>query len=33
MGSYRSRMTVFNQHDEPVLRFVTIALIRTRPEG
>jgi acyl dehydratase len=33
MGSYRSRMIVFNQHDEPVLRFVTIALIRTRPEG
>ena len=32
MGSYRSRMTVFNQHDEPVLRFVTIALIRTRPK-
>ena len=32
MGSYRSRMIVFNQHDEPVLRFVTIALIRTRPK-
>lgn len=31
MGSFRSRMTVFNQHDEPVMRFVSIALIRTRP--
>lgn len=33
MGSYRSRMTVLNQRDEPVLSFVSIALIRTRPEG
>jgi acyl dehydratase len=33
MGSYRSRMTVHNQRDEPVLSFVSIALIRTRPEG
>ena len=31
MGSFRSRMTVFNQHDEPVMSFVSIALIRTRP--
>jgi acyl dehydratase len=31
MGSYRSQMTVFNQHDVPVLRFVSIGLIRTRP--
>jgi len=31
MGSYRSRMTVFNQHDEPVMTFVSIGLIRTRP--
>jgi acyl dehydratase len=31
MGSYRSRMTVLNQHDEPVLRFVSIGLIRRRP--
>ena len=31
MGSYRSRMTVTNQHGEAVLRFVSIALIATRP--
>jgi acyl dehydratase len=31
MGSYRSRMTVFNQHDEPVMTFVSTGLIRTRP--
>jgi acyl dehydratase len=31
MGSYRSRMTVFNQHDEPVMTFVSIGLIATRP--
>lgn len=31
MGSYRSRTTVFNQHDEPVMTFVSIGLIRTRP--
>jgi acyl dehydratase len=31
MGSYRSRMTVLNQHDEPVMTFVSIGLIRTRP--
>jgi acyl dehydratase len=33
MGSFRSRMTVFNQHDEPVMSFVSIGLIRTRPEA
>jgi acyl dehydratase len=33
MGSYRSRMTVFNQHDEPVLTFISIGLVRTRPAG
>jgi len=32
MGSFRSRMTVFNQHDEPVLSFISIGLIRTRCE-
>lgn len=32
MGSFRSRMTVFNQDDVPVMSFVSIALIRTRPE-
>lgn len=31
MGSARNRMTVFNQHDEPVLRFVALALMRRRP--
>ena len=31
MGSFRSRMTVFNQHDEPVMSFVSIGLIETRP--
>lgn len=31
MGSFRSAMTVFNQHDEAVMTFVSIALIRTRP--
>ena len=31
MGSYRSRMTVLNQHGEPVMTFVSIGLIRTRP--
>ncbi len=33
MGSYKSRVTVFNQQDEPVLRMVSIGLIRTRPAG
>ena len=31
MGSFRSKMTVFNQHDEAVMRFTSIGLIRTRP--
>ena len=30
MGSFRSRMTVFNQKDEPVMSFVSVGLIRTR---
>ncbi len=30
MGSTRSRMTTFNQNDEPVLTFVARGLIRTR---
>jgi acyl dehydratase len=33
MGSYRGRTTVFNQHDEPVMRLMSIGLIRTRPSG
>lgn len=31
MGSVRSRMTTFNQKDEPVVSFVAIALMRRRP--
>lgn len=31
MGSFRSRSTVFNQNDEPVLSYVSIALIGRRP--
>jgi len=31
MGSTRSRMTVFNQHDEPVMRFVALGLMGRRP--
>lgn len=31
MGSTRARMTTFNQHDEPVLTFVAIGLVATRP--
>ena len=30
MGSYRSQMQVLNQHDEPVMRFISIGLIRVR---
>lgn len=32
MGSFRSRMTVINQDDVPVMTFVSIGLIRTRPK-
>lgn len=31
MGSTRNQMTVFNQHDEPVLRFTALGLMRRRP--
>jgi acyl dehydratase len=31
MGSYRSKMTVINQNDVPVMTFTSIGLIRTRP--
>ena len=31
IGSYRSQLTTYNQHDEPVLRFTSIVLIRRRP--
>lgn len=30
MGSFRKAMTVFNQHDEVVMTFTSIGLIRTR---
>ena len=30
MGSYRSQMQVFNQHNEPVLSFISIGLIAVR---
>ncbi len=32
MGSFRSRLTVFNQDGAPVLSMVSIGLIATRPE-
>ncbi len=32
IGSFRSTVTTFNQHDEPVLRFTSIVLIRRRPQ-
>ncbi|MEO5494675.1 MAG: MaoC family dehydratase [Sphingomonas sp.] len=31
MGLYKSRMTVFNQDDVPVMTFVSNGMIRTRP--
>lgn len=34
MGIFKSRITVFNQHDEPVMEMQSNGLIRTRdPEG
>ncbi len=33
MGGYRSRMTVLNQDDVPVMTFISIGLSRTRPAG
>ena len=33
IGSFRSRVTVINQDDEPVMRFVSIVLIERRPQG
>ena len=32
IGSFRSSVTTYNQHDEPVLRFISIVLIRRRPQ-
>jgi len=31
LGSFRSRVTVFNQHDEPVMRMTSIVLVARRP--
>ena len=31
MGSVRTQMTTFNQHDEPVVRFIALALLARRP--
>lgn len=31
MGSFRSRMTVFNQNDEPVMSVISISLVQRRP--
>ncbi len=31
MGSTRNQMTTFNQHDEPVLKFIALGLMRRRP--
>jgi acyl dehydratase len=31
LGSFRSNVTVFNQHDEPVMRMTSIVLMRRRP--
>ncbi|WP_066652717.1 MULTISPECIES: MaoC family dehydratase [Sphingomonas] len=33
MGSYRSRITVYNQDDVPVMTTLAIGLIRTRPQA
>ena len=33
IGSFRTRTTVSNQNDEPVMRFTSIVLIRRRPAG
>ena len=32
MGSFRTEMTVSNQHEQPVLTFTSIVLIRRRPD-
>jgi acyl dehydratase len=33
MGSFRTRTVVTNQHDQPVMSFTSIVLIRRRPEA
>lgn len=32
MGIYRSRMTVWNQEDQPVMTFISTGLVATRPK-
>ena len=32
MGSTKNRVTVFNQHDEPVMTMISIGLVRRRPQ-
>jgi acyl dehydratase len=31
LGTFRSNVTVFNQHDEPVMRMTSIVLVQRRP--
>ena len=31
MGSTKNRLTVFNQHDQPVMTMISIGLVRRRP--
>jgi acyl dehydratase len=31
MGSTKAKVTVFNQHDEPVMRLLSIGLVARRP--
>lgn len=33
LGIYRSRMSVLNQHDEPVMTLISLGMIATRPAG
>jgi acyl dehydratase len=33
MGIFKTSLTVFNQHDEPVMSYRSNGLIRTRPQG
>ena len=33
MGIFKTRLTVFNQHDEPVMSYLSNGLIATRPGG
>jgi len=33
IGSFKSIVSVFNQHDEPVMRFISTVLMRRRPQA